>query len=144
MGGGSPKAPRTEQRRRCSYHRMNYPVFSVASLGSRGTWPIELAAKACDRHVFFLGAIAVVRCAMICSRERGCCPGRHSLKFTIYRLGGGCRYCSHSLIATDCLVDIGQVRTCHHASWMKSSTSNRTPPPRACIYPGYHPYPELL
>ena len=25
------------------------------------------------------------------SRERGCCPGRHSLRFTIYRLGGGCR-----------------------------------------------------
>ena len=25
------------------------------------------------------------------SRERGCCPGRHSLWFTIYRLGGDCR-----------------------------------------------------
>ena len=25
------------------------------------------------------------------SRERGCCPGRHSLKFTVHLLGGGCR-----------------------------------------------------
>ena len=36
--------------------------------------------------------------------------------------------------APDCLGDFGPVRC--HASWMKSSTSNRTPPPRACIYPG--------
>ena len=32
---------------------------------------------------------AVLRSAF--SRARGCCPGRHSLRFTIYRLGGGCR-----------------------------------------------------
>ena len=41
------KTPRTEQRRRCSYHRSLElsSVFSVASLGCRGTWPIELVAK---------------------------------------------------------------------------------------------------
>ena len=33
---------------------------------------------------------------MFCSRERGCCPGRHSLRFTIYGLGGDRRYCPHS------------------------------------------------
>ena len=37
--------------------------------------------------------------------------------------------------ATDCLGDVGPVKTCH-ASWVKSSTSNRTLSPRACIYPG--------
>ena len=33
---------------------------------------------------------------MICRRDRVCCPGRHSLRSTIYRLGGVCRYCPHS------------------------------------------------
>ena len=75
------------------------------------------------------------------NRERGCCPGRHSLRFTIYRLGGGCRYCPHS---HDGLPrQRWPVRTCH-ASWTKSSTLNRTLPPSACIYPGIYPYPELL
>ena len=30
---------------------------------------------------------------------------------------------------------VGPVRR-YHSSWMKSSTSNQTPPPRACSYPG--------
>ena len=47
VGGGSPKTPRTKQRWRFSYHRSHElsSVSSVASLGSRGTWPIELVAK---------------------------------------------------------------------------------------------------
>ena len=39
----------------------------------------------CDRHDFFL-ATARARCAMVCIRGRGCCSGRHPLRFTIYRL----------------------------------------------------------
>ena len=39
-------------------------------------------------------------------------------------------------IAAHCLGDVDRVRTCHRASWMKSSASNRTSPPRACIYQG--------
>ena len=42
------QTPRTEQRRRCSYHWSLLElssVFSVAWLDCRGTWPIELAAK---------------------------------------------------------------------------------------------------
>ena len=43
---------------------------------------------ACERHDFCRGANTVIRCDMIYmySRERGCCPPRHSLRFTIYRL----------------------------------------------------------
>ena len=37
--------------------------------------------------------------------------------------------------ATDCLGDVGRVRT-SHASWIKPSISNRISPPRACIYQG--------
>ena len=46
VSGGSPKAPRTEQRRRCSYHR-SLELSCVLSVASRGcgTWPIELVAK---------------------------------------------------------------------------------------------------
>ena len=65
-------------------------------------------------------------------RERGCCPGRHSFRFTIV---ASVVVVDNAHTATDCLGDVGPVRTCH-ASWMKSSTSNRTPPPRACVYPG--------
>ena len=36
---------------------------------------------------------------------------------------------------TDCPGDVYPVKTCH-ASSMESSTSNRTPPPRPCIYLG--------
>ena len=114
-----------------------YPLFSVTALGCRGTWRSSWWQNwAYDRHDLFWGANPGVCCAMICSRERGCCPGRHSLRFTIYPLGGGCRWCPHGVLATDRLGDVGRVRTCHHESWMKSSNSNRTPPPRACIYPG--------
>ena len=47
MDEGSPKRSRTEQRRRCSYHRSLElsSLLSVASLGCHGTWPIELVAK---------------------------------------------------------------------------------------------------
>ena len=36
---------------------------------------------------------------------------------------------------TDCLWDVGPVRSCH-SSWMESSTSNQTPPSRECFYSG--------
>ena len=39
------KTPRTEQRRRCYHRNLVLSSFSVASLGCRGTWPIELVAK---------------------------------------------------------------------------------------------------
>ena len=48
---------------------------------------------ACDRHDFFSGATTGVRCAMVCIRGRGCCPGRHPLRFTIYRLVWDRRQC---------------------------------------------------
>ena len=49
------------------------------------------------------------------SSERGCCPGRHPLRFTIYRLSRCC-FCLLSKIpfdidTADCLGDIGPVRT---------------------------------
>ena len=34
----------------------------------------------------FGGAAAGVRCAMVCRRGRGWCPGRYSWRFTIYRI----------------------------------------------------------
>ena len=89
-----PKARRTEQRRPCSYHRGLEPssVFPVAALVCRGTWLVELVAKLDLRPSFlFLGAKAGVRYGMLLqnsSRERGCCPGRYWLRFTMYRLGG--------------------------------------------------------
>ena len=46
---------------------------------------------ACDRHDFIGRATAGVRCAMVCIRGRGCCPGRHPLRFTIYRVVCGRR-----------------------------------------------------
>ena len=36
-------------------------------------------------------ATAGVRCAMVCIRGHGCCPGRHPLRFTIYCLVWGLR-----------------------------------------------------
>ena len=40
------------------------------------------------------------------SRERGCCPGRHSLRFTIYRLSLGGHFVDNALESTtDCLGD---------------------------------------
>ena len=97
VGGGSPKTPRTEQRRRCSYHRsleLLYPLcfrslrLLVVAPGRSSWWQ----NWACDRYVFFLApppGYAVLR--SVSSREHGCCPGRHLLRFTIYRLVGGCR-----------------------------------------------------
>ena len=95
MGGGSPKMPPAEQRRRCSYPTVE--VLSVSSV----CWvhpsvlvlfgrSCSLKNKACDRH-YFLGATAGVRCAMVCRRWRGWCPGLNSFRFTIYRLSHGRR-----------------------------------------------------
>ena len=51
-------------------------VFSVASLGCRGTWPIELVAKLGLRPPwFFFRPHRRGTLWMICGRERGCCPG---------------------------------------------------------------------
>ena len=93
-----------EQRRRCSYHRSLElsSVFSVASLGCRGTWPIELVAKLGLRPPCFF--LRRHRRGTLCyhllqnrSRERGCCPGHHSFRCTIYHLGDDCQQqCSHS------------------------------------------------
>ena len=120
---------------------LSYPLcfrslrLVVVALGRSSWW----RNWACDRHVFFIGATAGVRCAMIRSREHGCCPGRHSLRFTIYRLGGGRRYCSHSYGLPRgrwprenmlCILD--------EIFHIKSN-------PREGVYlPGYYPYPELL
>ena len=75
-------------------------AFSVASLGCRGSWPIELITNLGLRPPCFF--LRRQRRGTLCydllhnsSRERDCCPGRHSLRFTIYRLGGGCRCCPH-------------------------------------------------
>ena len=64
------------------------------------------------------------------NRERGCCPGCHSLRFDSVVV-----IVDNAHTATDCLGDVGPVRTCH-TSWMKSSTSNRTPPPEGVYLPG--------
>ena len=98
VGGGSPKTPRTEQRRRRSYHRSLElsSIYSVYSLGCRGTWQIKLGTKLGLRSpsIFFRRHRRGTLCCDLLqnrSRERGCCLGRHSLWFTIHRLGGGCR-----------------------------------------------------
>ena len=43
------------------------------------------------RHVFFLGATAGLRCAMVCSRSRSCCPRRLSLRLGFCGLDCGRR-----------------------------------------------------
>ena len=69
-----------------------FPVFgSIAWFSSRmadlAGGKIVLAIAT----IFFLGASAGVRCAMVCIRGSGCCPGRHPLWFMIYRLVWGRR-----------------------------------------------------
>ena len=84
---------RTGQRRRCSYRSVEFFLgvwvdrLVLAALGRSSWWK----HCACDRYVFFWGATAGVRCAVVCIRGRGCCPGRHPLRFTICRLVWGRR-----------------------------------------------------
>ena len=71
VGGGSPKTPRTEQRRRRSYHRSLElsSIYSVYSLGCRGTWQIKLGTKLGLRSPsIFFWRHRRVRCAVICYR----------------------------------------------------------------------------
>lgn len=75
----------------------NIEVLSVylcvlgRSLSPRRAWPIELLQKLGSRSpCCILGPSAGPRCAIICSRVRGCCFDRHSLKTTIYRFVGVC------------------------------------------------------
>ena len=73
-------------------------------LGSIAQLPLRLADRAggeinicaCDWHIVFWGGTAGVRCAMFYSRGHGCCPGHHPLRYTIYRLVGGRRWCPNS------------------------------------------------
>ena len=71
------------------FRSLQFDVVALARWSWWRNWP-------CDRHNLFWGATAGARCLMICSRERGYCPCRHSYRFTIWCLGGGRRYCSHS------------------------------------------------
>ena len=109
VGGGSPKTPRTEQRRWCSYHRSQ--ELSPATAGER-------CSVICYRTVAVSAAVAPV-------------ATRWASRF----IASVVVIVNIHTATTDCLGDVGPVRT-WHASWMKSSTSNRTPPPRACIHPG--------
>ena len=89
--------PNTEQRRRCSYRRslellLYYPLrfrsvrLLVVALGRSSWWQLW----PCDHHDFFFEAPPPGYAVLwaVCSRERGCCPIRYSLRFTIFRLGG--------------------------------------------------------
>ena len=44
---------------------------------------------------------------------------------------------------TDCLGDVGPVRT-RHVNSMESSTSKQTPPSKPSIHLGYYPYPDSV
>ena len=70
---------------------LSYPLYVFGRFASlswhladRAGGKIGLATAV----ILFEGATAGVRCAMTCGCEGGCCPGRHSLRLTIYRLGG--------------------------------------------------------
>ena len=115
MGGGSPKLPRAKQRWRCIYGSLDrILVFwvcpSVLVLFGRSSW---LKNWACDRHVFFCFRRHRRGRATLCyglRRRRGCCPGRHSLRFTMYGLSRGCRQSPNSRwTASETLVQ------CEHA-----------------------------
>ena len=111
-----------------------------------------------DRHYIYLEAQQVrgtlwYDLVQDSGRERGCCPGRHSLKFTIYRLWGGYRKRPHSYD--------GLPRRRWHNENMSCKLDDILPfksnsSPRECISPGItiqifsvssvlsYPYPELL
>ena len=57
VGGGSPKMPHAEQRRRCGYRSLPHVlcVLDLLSLGSRAIWAIEVVEKVVLRPpLFFL------------------------------------------------------------------------------------------
>ena len=86
--------------------------LSVLVLFRRSSW---LKNWACDGHDFFWGATAGVWCAMVCTRGRGWCPGRHLLRFAIYRLCCGHRQSLNSRRISS--------ETLGLSSWTNSSNS---------------------
>ena len=125
VGGGSPKMPPAEQRRGCTYRSLERILcFGSLSLGSCAVWAIELVEKlGLPPPWYFWGVTPRVRCAMVCRRGRGWCPGRHSLRFTIYRISCGRRQSSNSR-----RISSGALAQCEHAtsSWINSSNSIRS------------------
>ena len=143
--------PRTQQRRRCSSDHRSLALSSCV-FGSFACLSWHLA----DRAGGEIGLATVIifftshsrgtlwyDLLQNCSRKRGCCPGCHSLRFTIYRLGGGCRQCPRSYDELPrgrwpsenmpCKLD--EILILH----FKSNSS-----PDGVILPGYYPYPEIL
>ena len=98
VGGGSPKMPPEKQRRWCRYRSLERILCVLGlSLGSRAFWAIVRFEKSrLLPPLLLLGATAGVRYATVCGRGRGWCPGRHSLRFTIYRVRRGRRQSSSS------------------------------------------------
>ena len=133
-------------------------VFSVVSLLCRGTWllsswwkkmgmrPPLFHLKRHSRGTLLL--YDLLQRSIAVSAAVAPVATHWGSRF-IASLGDGLSIIHNSLEATtDCLGDIGPVRTCH-ASWIKSSTSNRTParcPTRNfCKFCTPVPqYPELL
>ena len=93
---------------------------SVLVLFARSSW---LKNWGCDRHGFFWGAIAGVRCAMVCKRGRDWCLGRHSLRFTIYRISRGRRKTSNSRRIASRALAQGEHATssCTNSNWIQSN-----------------------
>ena len=116
-------------------------MFSVVSiLLCRGTWFNELwQIWPCDRHYLFRSSTAGVRYCMIIaqySRERGCCPGRHSLRFTIYRLS---RWFSRYFILHHDRLPRGHWPSENMPSMqvgLNPPLQIELPPEAVCIYPG--------
>ena len=133
--------------RRCSNHRRLQPtsVFSVVSLLCRGIWLLSswwwkkfgLATAIIKFKVPQPGYLMVWSVTAQYSSDRGCCPGRHSMRFTMYRLSRWWFYrwflipLQLWLIASGTLA---QWERAIHANWFKSSFE--LPPKGVRIYPG--------
>jgi len=144
-GRRKPKTPRTEQRRRCSDHRSLElsSVFSVASLGCRGTWPIELVAKLGLRPPWFF----------LRRHRRGTlCYDLVAVSAAVAPVATrwGSRFIASVVVvgnahtATDRLGDVGPVRTCHmQVGWNPLLQIELLPRGRVFTR-GYYLYPELM
>ena len=140
---------------RCSYHRRLelFSVFSVVSLLCRGTWLLSSwwTNMGFRQPLFILTRYSrgtlwydLLQRSIIAVSAAVAPVATHWESRFIAALDGGLSIIHDSHKATtDCLGDIGPVRACH-ASWIESSTSNRTPLRGGVHSPGYYPYPELL
>ena len=119
--------PPAEQRRRCSYRSIE-PNLCVLGLspGFRAVWAIVLFHKLRLRPpCFFLrrhrrGTLCYTW--YVCRLGRGWCPGRHSLRFTIYRISRSRRQSPNSR-----LIASGTLAQCEHAMPTSPNSSKSIP-----------------